>query len=742
MNTPHSTVVRLLSTFALLAISQKTTAQQILTANNDFGHTQVNQTIELDVLRNDIANGAILRLDKIAVSNQGTAQIRNNRLVFTPKSDFKGVATINYTVCDNANNCDCALVRVDVAAAEQPARQEWTFFTGKGMPIDFTVPEGFVPLRPNFGTISPVSPYTSGVFVYQPNWNFVGNDAVLLTKTENGVQKIIDLRIKILDTPTPPQYVADDNAFLGINDATIVNVLRNDDTSRISRITFGQPTDANIARVLGANPNPASGIIQLIGLAKGTTVLPYTATLRTGGTETGKINIVVANYEPRGGENITLTALRDVPLVVNSFLPENIDFNFTLPSENTQNGGRITYSEAYRTYTSASGDVIMGSRLLIYEPPTNSTEATDRFLVTYNSGNIEKTMLVNIDLTTPSVPNRCTGDCVYPGDANQDGRVDVKDLYIIGKSIGLYGTPRTDRNTAFYPRPAQDWAWYENGINLKHADTDGDGVITANDTVLIAQHYGKYTRLVPSMPTVNADLQLTLRPNATSFNTGDLIEIALSVGAENSPAFDLKGIDFTASYNAGRVQNLHVDYSNDNFLTHNNAFLEMSRTVGKGSFEAGVVRTRDKKTQGFGTIGVLRGIVIEDNIWGFNDPDPSVQIQIKDIVVTDNNGNRYNIAPQTLTVPITKTTDNEPITDADLKMYPNPAYETVNFYLKGDNMIQSLAIRDLMGRVLFVQKNVAAKDIAVDITDFSKGIYIVEIQSEKGNFVRKLDVAR
>ena len=83
-------------------------------------------------------------------------------------------------------------------------------------------------------------------------------------------------------------------------------------------------------------------------------------------------------------------------------------------------------------------------------------------------------------------------DCVWPGDVNTDGVVDYRDWVLMSPAFGFTGPARDAQDISFYGHPAQPWSGQlPNGANLKHADTDGNGVIDMHDFKAIEVNYGK-----------------------------------------------------------------------------------------------------------------------------------------------------------------------------------------------------------------------------------------------------------
>jgi len=88
--------------------------------NDETEQTSWNTEITIDVLANDVdADGDVLTLQSASV-DFGVVEIINEQLVYTPPTDFFGVATINYGVSDNSGGTGFAQVSVDVIENKAP----------------------------------------------------------------------------------------------------------------------------------------------------------------------------------------------------------------------------------------------------------------------------------------------------------------------------------------------------------------------------------------------------------------------------------------------------------------------------------------------------------------------------------------------------------------------------------------------------------------------------------------------
>jgi len=124
-------------------------------------------------------------------------------------------------------------------------------------------------------------------------------------------------------------------------------------------------------------------------------------------------------------------------------------------------------------------------------------------------------------------------DNVLPGDCNQNGQVELVDFLFWGLAAGNTGDKRLNATTDCTKESAVDWKIEINGINGKHQDADGNGLVDANDLKIIRGNYGCNSG--------NANSPMLNRENA-AFN---IVEQTTIVNGETAHIFELyiKDID-------------------------------------------------------------------------------------------------------------------------------------------------------------------------------------------------------
>jgi len=83
-------------------------------------------------------------------------------------------------------------------------------------------------------------------------------------------------------------------------------------------------------------------------------------------------------------------------------------------------------------------------------------------------------------------------DLVFPGNFDNDAIADGKDLLYWGVAYGYTGPARTNATTDWIPQyNDEDWLTSINGVNSKHQDANGDGVVNMLDFEILEANYNE-----------------------------------------------------------------------------------------------------------------------------------------------------------------------------------------------------------------------------------------------------------
>ncbi len=744
MNIPFRNIIRLFVAYIIATIPAviQAQSQQGVEAQLDVAHTVKNKTIVLDVIKNDYESpwSGTLHVDKIVLVNHGQAVVDSTgKIIFTPDDDFKGSALINYTACNDFKQCDCGLAIIEVSDNPMPAYQEMKIFALEDATVTFTLPLGFtLSDSAKNGSVYPTAQL--GEWEYKPNSKMVGQDNCTFSMSGTDGAKSYEVKFEVLRKPA--QYVSNDIFATAIGKITRFNVLDNDYRNAIKSVTYSSCSGGSIQGFddgwVTFTPNPSY---------KGQASFTYTVTYSIGNnntiSETARVIVNVSNFLP-AKEKFTLTCA-GIPLVIK--YPVSIDgYKFEPLSDSTDKRGTIKFYKSLDA--TIAGQKVKGENVLLYVPNLSSGASEDAFWLKYcvNDECADDYVQVIINLIDPPTSeDLCVSECIWPGDANADGVVNILDIFPIGGNMGSYGVNRNDRSTEWYGHGGKDWgqtAYLNSGADLKHADSNGDGVISAEDVNAIYNNYGNNSTIVPYKSIQEGAIEVQLISSVSSARPGDLIEMIVSMGNAENPTYDAKGLSFAIGYDAQLIkeESINADFNFFTWLSRYDAYLPFSKNVERGKLEAGLVRSKGKGASGHGEVGKIKAVVVDD-VNGFRANDKStLKFSIKDAYVMGANGQAVKLQTKDLEIPLVIGKKTDVLKNDDLIMYPNPANDMINFHINGVNKIDYVRIMDAAGREVSFLKNVDAKSASINLDASMRGFYIAEIMTEKGRIIRKLEV--
>ncbi len=136
-------------------------------------------------------------------------------------------------------------------------------------------------------------------------------------------------------------------------------------------------------------------------------------------------------------------------------------------------------------------------------------------------------------------------DSVWPGDVDWNLHVDIADPVLIGVAYGITGSTRTNASNNWVAQASPDWTTsFVSGINHKHADCNGDGVIDSSDLIAINTNWGythnknesyKTTSTVPIQSTSsgNYNSHFTFTLGSSSAVAKDIYAVSLELEIYN-----------------------------------------------------------------------------------------------------------------------------------------------------------------------------------------------------------------
>ncbi len=717
--------------------------ETFVVAVNDYAATFPNVSITVDVLENDLGSGD-LRLADIPLANHGTAVVINNAIDFTPYPGFAGITNLTYTVCDEVSDiCDVATITVFVQ--ENLTYIDTTLVATLKNQVAralFSTSNGIQELTsPQHGTLSLID----GGVSYTPDVDFVGLDTFTYAYNINSNTSLHTFIIDVLWAPDPSNFVVTDYGYVAIGDSTELNVLDNDQNEDLAILTFTQSDEGG--QVIN-NGNGLFKYIPPVGF-EGLDFFEYTAVIPgTSAQETGICYFVVSNQKP-SSEAYDLSTPKNTPLVINYDIPiANFDFAII----NQGQFGEVIYYPG-ETTIQVYGQEVSGYNLLIYTP-YDSYVGTDAFDIEYCVGTDCKDVAIDIDIQeilNPQTDTLCITDCVWPGDANGDGSVNMTDILPLGYCVGEVGSDRINGSTNWYGQYSADWNGMigSTGRNIKHADANGDGYISALDTAAISLSYGRTNHIAPESEPTNTQIPLFFVPQTPNPAPGDKVIIDIVLGTENLPAIDVHGITFALNFNPDIVEpgTMTVEYKNNNWLSYESAMIGMMKEPVTGRVESGYTRATGVSNHGYGIIGQVSFIVVEEIIDGARLKDTLSRPFRPESMMSMNAAGQY-IALDSKDFEIRVAHEIAEQFDDDnrnLIAYPNPTTGYLNIHVNGNNELEQVIVHSITGQEVFrTHDELSGKQTSITFDDkpVANGIYLITAICDKGVYTKKVELIR
>jgi len=324
-------------------------------------------------------------------------------------------------------------------------------------------------------------------------------------------------------------------------------------------------------------------------------------------------------------------------------------------------------------------------------------------------------------------------DYVWPGDVNYDGIVNMADLMILGVTAGAMGPEREDKSLNWYPHYVTDWAdTVVTGVNFKHADTDGNGLVEILDTLAIVLNYDSTHNYTSFKSFYFSENDLYIIPEEALLIDEKKVEIPVYLGTEENSINDLYGLFFLMA-----IDN-DVIVENSTSLNLENSWLGMEGENlwaltksfdNTGVADFGITRSNHQPVSGYGQLGILSFELAEELM-----PGNSITF---DLNFSNLNAHNYVLEPIDLSTSSFEITLNNFITGSDrelfesrVNIYPNPSRNGETIIINSPDFIQSVEIFSLDGRQILFDNLNSSRGNSYQLKNFKgKGIFIVRIQT-------------
>uniref|UniRef100_UPI003F833B23 tandem-95 repeat protein n=1 Tax=Vibrio campbellii TaxID=680 RepID=UPI003F833B23 len=290
-------------------------------ANDDSAATDEDTPVTIDVLPNDTdVDGDTLTIVNASVpADQGTVEIVDGKLVFTPVKNFNGEATISYTVSDGELE-DSAEVSVTVNPInDAPVANDDSAVTDEDTPVTIdvlpndtdvdgdtlTIVNASVPA--DQGTVEIVD----GKLVFTPADNFNGEATISYTVSDGELED--DAQVSVTVNPLNDAPVAnDDNAVTDEDTPVTIDVLPND-----------TDVDGDTLSIVNASVPADQGAVEIVDGK-----LVFTPAENFNGEATISYTVSDGELEDEAQVSVTVNPINDAPTVENTIAEQSLEEDF------------------------------------------------------------------------------------------------------------------------------------------------------------------------------------------------------------------------------------------------------------------------------------------------------------------------------------------------------------------------------------------------------------------------------
>jgi len=702
------------------------TVNSLVLADRDYAISNTGN-ISVDVLSNDQSSLNSLGVNSVIRNQDLIATQSGNSLELSPlSSDHKMYA--QYIAEDSIGTVDVGtVVLAPNLVPDQNLSQ--THFTTNKSSLEFTLPALGYSLNdgPEHGALNSINSYA---YIYNPDDNYSGQDSLKFTHT-NGTSYTVNFTIFEQDIVN--SFLTDDEVYVAQEGVVLFNVTNNDLESNLN-ILSSSADEYEELEYLGNGdfrytaPNNFSGIVNF----------EYSC-LFLSEVKTANIQIVVSDQAPSIYPYDFQTPT-NTPHVLNFDTPVSGE---TFIIKEAPNHGTLQIL--------GNGDVISGTCYdisgedkIVYIPNVDYV-GSDNFEIQYqvNANNNAYTLMSDIEVLASEADCNCVEDCVWKGDTNNDGTVNLLDLFSFGKYFGTTTEPRTDNTT--------EWVGHTNASNQanKFADINGDGIVAEDDLDDFFDYYELSHNYFQSTSLISSEYDIEFVPQVTEIDSGELLRIDVVLGSEDFPAINVDGISFALNIAPTLADSSSMDviYKSNSWFCHNDPTVHLTHVPYDGRIETGVANTANSSESGIGIIATLE-FIVEEDMDGFRlgeNEQPVMSIEFDDIFVAGKDGKTYKLADQTVEIPWKQNSEEttEPSYNVnDLLVYPNPSSDIINLYLNGQDHIQEINVFTTSGHLMTNIKHVNSDAYQLNLENHPIGVYFVQVISENYSYTQKVELIK
>lgn len=374
-----------------------------------------------------------------------------------------------------------------------------------------------------------------------------------------------------------------------------------------------------------------------------------------------------------------------------------------------------------------------------------TTNTSEYNLITFNLTTAKKIYSSSLNKKYSNLYfNKVSSDLVFPGDTNHDGIVNSKDLFSIGLKYSFNTIARFSQTANWIGQHSFNTGVIKQGVDVKHADCNGDGIIDQEDIQAIKENYSYIHNSNKSAARTSSSCDFPLAfsfPNNAYENNE--VTVFIKLGESDSPVPPVYGVDFTVEYNKDFVVpgTMKTTAFNSWFGTDGNNFNRVDfDDHPNGKIDINITGNDLLNRAGGGDILTLSW-TMEDDVVPSIDLQTAFTLRFANITiinlaeeVLESCGSDTSLVvyhKDAIGVSITSINNDE------IEIYPNPAKTFIN--IKSNNeKLEFVEMYSITGKL--VKSVEITQEASINISSLAKGVYYIKIHTTDNAYMDKIIV--
>lgn len=337
--------------------------------------------------------------------------------------------------------------------------------------------------------------------------------------------------------------------------------------------------------------------------------------------------------------------------------------------------------------------------------------------------------------------NTDTTYLVWPGDCNLDLIVNNVDFLSYGLAYNDTGAIRANASLNWTGQPCAPWVnFFSSGINYKHADCNGDGVVDSSDANAINLNYGQSHPLRSGQQLTGiVDFNLVADRNAVA--PGDTVTFEIQLANSTTPVDSIYGIAYSLMFDQTLVDTTQIliDYSNSVLGSmHVNMHSFEKDFYTSGQVDAAVTRIdKNNAVSVGGVLGTLR-IITSAAVTSLS----NLLVTPVNVYAISLSGDTigFNAIPDSVSVdPILLGIEGSTL-GQEFTCFPNPAKNQFTLKIKNE-VINAVEIFDTRGSKVYSSVPLSG-EVIIPCTHLATGIYSVKVVTDDHVLHQKIQITQ